>query len=181
MLTLIVPSVEGWDSKKEEFVALRPEVKLQLEHSLVSVAKWESKWCKPFLGKGEKTDEEILDYIKCMTITQNVNPEVYERLTHDNIKAINTYINAPMTASTVAEDKNGKVNREVVTSEIIYHWMMELNIWPECQKWHLNRLLMLVKVRNAKLAPPKKKSIGERLMSNAALNAARRKKLNSKG
>lgn len=181
MLTLIVPAVEGWDPRKEEFVESKPEVKLQLEHSLVSLAKWESKWHKPFLGKGEKTDEEVLDYIKCMTITQNVNPEVYERLTNENVKEINAYINDPMTATTVAEDKNGKVNREVVTSEIIYHWMMELSIWPECQKWHLNRLLMLVKVRNAKLAPPKKKSVGERLMSNAALNAARRKKLNSKG
>lgn len=181
MLTLIIPAVEGWDPRKEEFVESKPEVKLQLEHSLVSLAKWESKWHKPFLGKGEKTDEEVLDYIKCMTITQNVNPEVYERLTNENVKEINAYINDPMTATTVAEDKSGKVNREIVTSEIIYHWMMELSIWPECQKWHLNRLLMLVKVRNAKLAPPKKKSIGERLMSNAALNAARRKKLNSKG
>lgn len=181
MLTLIIPAVEGWDPRKEEFVESKPEVKLQLEHSLVSLAKWESKWHKPFLGKGEKTDEEVLDYIKCMTITQNVNPEVYERLTNENVKEINAYINDPMTATTVAEDKSGKVNREIVTSEIIYHWMMELSIWPECQKWHLNRLLMLVKVRNAKLAPPKKKSVGERLMSNAALNAARRKKLNSKG
>lgn len=181
MLHLTVPSVEGWDPKKEQFVDLKPEVKLQLEHSLVSLSKWESKWCKPFLSKSEKTDEEILDYIKCMTITQNVDPDVYDRLTNENIKEINAYINAPMTATTINEDKSGKTNREIVTSEIIYHWMMELGIWPECQKWHLNRLLMLIKVRNIKLNPPKKKSIAERLTSNAALNAARRKKLNSKG
>lgn len=171
---------EGWDEAKEEFVESKKAV-LQLEHSLVSLSKWESKWCKPFLSTKDLTDEEALDYIRCMTITQNVKPEVYSYLTKKNIDAILDYIHAPMTATTVREDKKSKANNEIVTSELIYHWMIDLQIPFECQKWHLNRLIMLIKVRSAKLAPPEKRSKGEIMRRNAALNAARKKQLNTRG
>ena len=154
---------------------------LQLEHSLVSLSKWESKWNKSFLSKRNLTGEEILDYIKCMTITQNVKPEVYEHLSRDNITEIENYITAPMTATCFAEDKNTKPNRETVTSELIYYWMIALNIPFECQKWHLNRLLTLIRVCNVKNQPPKKMGRRDVMRRNSALNAARRQQLNSRG
>lgn len=136
---------------------------------------------KPFLdNKKHKTTTETLDYIRCMTITQNVNPEVYNYLTVENIKAINDYIDSPMTATTFSQEHNS-VNREVVTSELIYYWMIALNIPMDCEKWHLNRLLTLIRVCNIKNTPPKKMSRREIMSRNAALNAARRKQLNTKG
>ncbi|MGB4293547.1 MAG: hypothetical protein WBJ37_11785, partial [Bacteroidales bacterium] len=145
MLQITIPAVELWDERKQEFVTTKEQT-LQLEHSLVSISKWESKWCKPFLSKQEKTSEETLDYIKCMTITQNVDPEVYNYLTNKNIEEINNYINAPMTATYFSDEKTSKTSREQVTAELIYYWMIALNIPFECQKWHLNRLLTLIKV-----------------------------------
>lgn len=181
MLRITVPAKEGFDESKNEFVTISKEQTLKLEHSLVSLSKWESKWCKAFLNKGEKTDEETLDYIKCMTVSPDVDPVVYSCLTQENIDQINEYIGAPMTASIISEEKNGKSNKEVVTSELIYCWMIALNIPFECQKWHLNRLLTLIRICNIKNQPPKKKSKRDIMSRNAALNAARRKKLNSRG
>lgn len=181
MLQLVVPlTPEYWDEEKEVFVEPKTTV-LQLEHSLISLSKWEAKWCKAFLSKKEPTEKEILDYIKCMVITPNVKPEVYDHLTKDNIDAIVKYINAPMTATTVRDSNQSKINNEIVTSELIYHWMIELQIPFECQKWHLNRLITLIKVRVAKTTKPKPMSKAEIMRNNAALNAARRKQLNSKG
>ena len=180
MLQITIPSIELWDEKKEEFIYTKGQT-LQLEHSLVSLSKWESKWCKSFLFTKEKTDEETLDYIKCMTLTQNVDPEVYNRLTNANINEINKYIEAPMTATFFSDDKMTKSSREIVTAELIYYWMIASNIPFECQKWHLNRLLALVKVCNIKNSPPKKRSGKEIMSRNAALNATRRKRLNTKG
>lgn len=180
MLRITVPAAEFFDEIREEFVYTK-EVTLQLEHSLVSLSKWESKWNKAFLGKQEKTDEEILDYVRCMTLTQNVDPEVYTRLSAQNYAAINAYIEAPMTATYFSEDKQSKGNREVVTSELIYYWMISYNIPVEFQKWHLNRLLTLIRVCNIKNSPPKKRSKRDLMRRNAALNAARRNRLGSKG
>ena len=180
MLQITIPETELYNNDTQEFIPVKEQV-LQLEHSLVSLSKWESKWCKAFLGKQEKTSEETLDYIKCMTITQNVEPEVYNRLTNDNIIQINKYIEAPMTATTFLDDKAAKNNRETVTAELIYYWMIALNIPFECQKWHLNKLLTLIRVCNIKNAPPKKRSTREIMSRNAALNASRKKKFNSRG
>jgi hypothetical protein len=180
MLQITIPAVEQWDERKQEFVTTKEQT-LQLEHSLVSLSKWESKWCKAFLTKQEKTLEETLDYIKCMTITQNVDPEVYNYLTNKNIDEINKYIEAPMTATYFSDDKTVKTSREQITAELIYYWMIALNIPFECQKWHLNRLLTLIRVCNIKNQPPKKRSKKEIMSRNAALNAARRKHLNTKG
>ena len=182
MLAITVPAIEMFNEETQEFFTLK-EQPLQLEHSLVSLSKWESKWHKPFLSKENKTLEETIDYIRCMTITQNVSPDVYNRLisSPDIIKKINDYIDAPMTATTFNEDIQKGRGKETVTSELIYYWMIALNIPMECQKWHLNRLLTLVRVCNVKNSPPKKMSRGDITRRNAALNASRRKQFNSKG
>lgn len=181
MLRIEIPiNPEGWDEKRQEFVKPKTRI-LQLEHSLVSLSKWESKWCKPFFSNEEKSYEEVLDYIKCMTITQNVDPEVYNHLTESNITDINNYINAPMTATTFTNNKGHGNNREIITSELVYYWMIALNIPVEFQKWHINRLLTLIRVCEIKNSPQKKMSKNEIMSRNAALNEARRKKLNSRG
>lgn len=176
----VVLRPEGWDEEKEEFVTGKSQV-LQLEHSLVSLSKWESKWQKPFFSKADKSQEEVLDYIKFMTIGHGINPEVYDRLSQDNIREINQYIEAPMTATTFSKDKNSAGNKEIITAELIYYWMIALNIPFECQKWHLNRLLTLIRVCNIKNQPPKKMSKRDVMSRNAQLNAARKKRLNTKG
>lgn len=181
MLQITIPALEFWDEELEQFSSTKAQT-LQLEHSLVSISKWESKWCKPFLSKVDKTREETIDYIRCMTLTQNVSPDVYNRLSNDNIQLINDYINAPMTATTFSDDGSHRKGRgEIVTSELIYYWMVAQNIPFECQKWPLNRLLTLIRVCNVKNQKPKKRSQKELMSRNAALNAARRKQLNSKG
>ena len=180
MLTILIPERELYNESTNEFVKTK-EYKLQLEHSLVSISKWESKWNKAFLNKETKTEEETMDYIKCMTITQNVPDDAYFGLTNDNIKEIKRYIDAPMTATTFYNNGNRGMSRETVTSELIYYWMISLNIPMECQRWHINRLLTLIRVCNIKNTPPKKMSRKEIMNRNAALNAARRKQLNTKG
>ncbi len=180
MIQIFVPAKELWDEVKEEYITTKDQT-LVMEHSLISLSKWESRWCKPFLSKEEKTYEETIDYIKCMTLTQNVDPNVYRALTPENISIINQYIEAPMTATTFSEDRSGKTNRKVITAELIYYWMIALNIPFECQKWHLNKLLTLIKVCNIKNAPPKKMSKRDIMSRNSALNAARRNQLHSKG
>lgn len=181
MLQVNVPiSPEGWDEKNQVFVEPKI-VTLQLEHSLISISKWESKWHKPFLTKQEKTYEEIVDYIKCMTLNPNVKDDVYEHLTKENFKEINDYIENPMTATTFSGDKSKGKNREILTSEVIYYQMVAFNIPFECQKWHLNRLTTLIRVCGEKNNPGKKMSQKQIMSRNAALNAARRKRFNSKG
>lgn len=187
MLVVKVPAREQLDELNNEFVSTKATT-LQLEHSLVSISKWEAKWHKPFFEE-QKTAEQTLDYIRCMTITQNVDPNVYTCLTSENVKMIEEYINDPMTATWFSEQKqNGRQKsrpkRQKVTSELIYYWMIALNIPLECQKWHINRLITLIRVCNEenrvesdKIKRPTKSSLANR----ASLNAARRKKLHSRG
>lgn len=179
MLEITVPGIEFYDENANEFIYYSDE-KIQMEHSLVSISKWEANWCKPFLNGQDKSTEEILDYIKCMTVTEGVEDELYSRLTQDNFSKINEYIGRPMTATTFSNE-NGKPSREIITSEVIYYWMVSFNIPFECQYWHLNRLLTLIKVCNIKNNPPKKMSKNEILSRNKALNEARRKQLNTRG
>lgn len=182
MLKIIIPAFEQYDERNEEFINVK-EQSLQLEHSLVSLSKWESKWCKSFLSKkDEKTTEEVIDYIRCMTITQHVNPITYMRLTEEHITKIQEYIEAPMTATTIATNER-TINREIITAEIIYYWMVTLNIPFECQKWHLNKLLTFINVCMIKNQDPKKNKLNRKdlLARNAALNAQRKKALNTKG
>lgn len=181
MLEITIPEKELWDESKQEFIHTKEQT-LRMEHSLVSLSKWESKWKKPFLGKDTRTFEETIDYIKCMTVTQNVDPDVYKCLSADNIKKINEYINDTMTATTFSNNgQKGGSNGEVLTSELIYYYMIASNIPFECQKWHLNRLITLIRVCSIKNQPPKKMGKGELMKRNASLNAARRKQLNSRG
>ena len=181
MLYITIPATELWDELNQEFIITKATT-LQLEHSLVSISKWEAKWQKPFLTKEPKTSEETLDYIKGMTLTQNVNPSTYDRLSYQNVTEINNYVESAMTATTITErNKNKAGNTELITSELIYYWMIALNIPFDCQKWHLNRLLTLIRVCNIKNQPPEKRSRRDIMSRNAALNAARRQQLNSKG
>jgi len=178
MLQITIPAIEQYD-EGSGFSTSKEQV-LQLEHSLVSLSKWESKWCKLFLSKNNKTTEETLDYIRCMTLTQNVSSNTYTLLTDTNIDEVGVYINLPMTATKISEDKQ-VINREIITSEIIYYWMVTMNIPFECQKWHLNRLLTLINVCNIKNKPQKKMSRKEIQSRNASINAARRQALNTNG
>lgn len=181
MLQIDIPIThEGWDEIKEEFIPPKMQT-LKLEHSLVSLSKWESKWCKPFLFNAKLTDEEVLDYIKCMTITQNVDPDVYNYLTVKNINSIIDYINAPMTATTFVNAESSTKKKEIVTSELIYYWMITWNIPFECQKWHINRLLTLIRVCSVKNTPAKQMSKAEIARLYAEQNAVRKKQLNTRG
>lgn len=179
MLELIIPAYELFNEETQEFIN-KPERILKLEHSLVSISKWEAKWNKPFLSNKKKTFDEVVDYIKCMTINQGIPDSAYLYLTEEQYAEINRYIVAPMTATTIQEEQ-GEKSREIITSEIIYYYMIACNIPMECQRWHLNRLMTLIKVCNIKNQPPKKRSMREVMQSNTALNAARKKKLNTKG
>lgn len=182
MLQITIPAFEGFDNRTGEFIYEKEQV-LCLEHSLVSLSKWESKWHKPFLSSEQKSTEEVLDYVRCMTITQNVDPKVYTRLTEANVKEINAYIEDPMTATWFNKGNNqpSKKNSEQITSELVYYWMVALQIPFECQKWHLNRLLVLIRICNIKNQPAKKMNRREVASRNTALNAARRKQLGSSG
>ena len=181
MLRITVPATEMYDSKRGEFISTKEQT-LQLEHSLVSLSKWESRWNKPFISRTDITYEETIDYIRCMTITQNVDPMIYDCLTNENINQVNEYIGRSMTATTFSGDTNKKGgSRDIITAEIIYHWMIALQIPNEYRKWHLNSLLTLIRVCNEKNQPPKKMSQQDIMRRNAQLNAARRKKHNSKG
>lgn len=181
MLKITIPPSELWDEEKQEYRYTKG-CTLELEHSLISLSKWESKWCKPFNSREEKTYEETLDYVRCMTLTPNVDPCIYSCLTPDNINEINQYIEAPMTATWFSKEATtGSRSSEQVTAELIYYWMIALNIPFECQKWHLNKLLTLIKVCNIKNQPSKKMSSRDVMRRNSALNAARRKRHNTKG
>lgn len=183
MLRVKIPDLEFYDEKANQFI-MQKGCDLLMEHSLVSIAKWESKWHKPFLSeKNDKTLDETIDYYRCMTITQNVNPNVYRNITKDVAEKIYKYINDPMTA-TWFNDRNavrGSRNEEVITAEILYYDMIALGIPFECEKWHLNRLLTLIRVVSIKNAPSKKMSKNEVLERQRRLNAQRRAKMNSKG
>lgn len=179
MLEIITKESELYNEERNEFYTV-PSVKLQLEHSLISISQWESKWCKSFLSTPDKSNEEIVDYIKCMTINKNVSSDVYLCLSQKNINDIVKYIEAPMTATTVYDAKKRPPSKQIITSELIYYWMIAYQIPFECQKWHLNRLLMLIRVCSVKNSDEKmdsKTAAQQRL----ALNKARRAKMNSRG
>lgn len=180
MLGVTVPGVELWDEAREEFVSTSTEV-LLLEHSLISLSKWESITEKPFLGDDAKTRDETIEYIKCMTIAPVSSPNVFNNLTSDNFKEISKYIDRKMTATTFTEIAGSHKNSEFITSEIIYYWMVALTIPFECQYWHLSKLLALIRVLNIKNNPPKKMGRREMLTQRRSLNEQRKAQMNSKG
>jgi len=179
MLTILVQlSPEQFDETTNEFVD--DTFELELEHSLVSLSKWESKFCKPFLGN-DKTLDETLWYVSAMALNPKLPEGILQKLSSANLDAVNEYIQAPMTATTVSEIQDRRHNPQVVTSELIYYWMLSLNIPFECQHWHLNRLLMLVRVCNAYNAPAKKMSKAELRQKHRDLNLQRRQAAANKG
>lgn len=181
MLTITIPAAELYDEAKNEFFSLNA-YSLRLEHSLVSLSKWEAKWNKPFLSKEDKSWSESVDYIRCMTLNQNVPEDVYGRLTPALIRQVSEYINLPMTATTFSgSSRKRTVRSEIVTAEIIYYWMIALQIPSDYQKWHLNRLLALIEVCSEKNKPPKRMSRSEIFAQNRVMNAARLKKFNTRG
>ena len=180
MLKIETPETELWDEYNQRFILVKKQT-LFLEHSLISLSRWESNWEKPFLKRNDKkTLVETIDYVRCMTINNNVDPNVYRVLTADNINAINAFVNAKKTATIVYEDKHRSTG-ETVTSELIYYWMVSLGIPFECQKWHLNRLLTLIRVCNVKNSPGKKMGRNALLNRYASLNKKRREAMHSNG
>lgn len=178
MLQLVIPDLSFYDEDRCEFV-YRKGATIQMEHSLVSVSKWEAKWHVPFLSTEEKTEEQMLDYYRCMTLTQNVDPEVYHNIVGATAKKVLAYIEDPMTATWFKD--SGKGGRQIVTNELIYFWMTTFGIPFECQKWHLNHLMTLIHVCSEKNAPPKKMGRHDAMAQNRALNAARRKQMHTRG
>ena len=180
MLEIVIHGGEFFDNGSGRFIQVKEQT-LKLEHSLVSLSKWEARWHKAFLTREPKTTEESVDYIRCMTITQNVNPDVYAAITPEILKEVSAYIDASMTATTFPSDRKGRGSREIITAEIIYYWMICENIPFECQKWHLNRLLTLINVCNAKSQKPQKIPRAEQIAYNKRLNAANKRKWNTRG
>lgn len=180
MLKLTVPLTESYNEATNEFVT-EVGITLELEHSLVSLSKWESKFKVPFLGPREKTSEEVLWYIQAMNLSPGVSPEVFNRLKESHVHAINEYIGDKMTATTFSAESDDRHAREIITAEIIYYWMVELNVPFECQYWHLNRLLTLIRVINLKRAPKKKMGPQELAARNRSLNAQRKAQLGTRG
>lgn len=180
MLKVYVPESEQYNSETNEFYTIKEQT-LMLEHSLLSISKWESKWGKPFISDKPKTVKETIDYIRCMTINKNVDPLIYNNMSAKTIQEVNSYIEAPMTATWFSKEPGGKSSNEAITSELIYYWMVAHGIPFECEKWHLNRLLTLIKVCNLKNQPEKKMSKSAIFSQQRALNEARRKKLHTRG
>ena len=186
MLKIDETIAERWDEELNEFIPEK-KVSLTLEHSLLSISKWESKWHKPFLDDKEKTPEEIKDYVRCMCITQNVKDETINDLPDSIIKRVYDYIQDTASATTFSDyrtgSKGGPIHKETITSELIYYWMVAYNIPFSCEKWHLSRLLNLVKICNIKNEDPKKSKMSRReiLERNQRLNMERRAKLKTKG
>lgn len=179
MLKLNIQPVEYFDEDKCEFI-YTPELRLRLEHSLYTISKWEARWLKPFLGANEKSDEEILDYIICMDTTETLTLDAVQRIRKTDLSRIIAYINSSMTATTFSTNEQGK-SRETVTSELIYYWMIALQIPLECEHWHLNRLMTLIRICNIKNSPAKKQDRKAMLARQRELNKQRRMQSNSTG
>jgi hypothetical protein len=179
VLRITIPLGEGYDEESGEFVDLETYV-VDLEHSLLSMSKWESKWEKVFLD-GTKTEEQTLDYIRMMVLGPEIDEKAFSCLTAENIKQIDEYINAKMTATTFPENKQPPKKQEIVTAEIIYYWMFSLGIPLELENWHLTRLLTLIRVFNAKNAPKEKVSKADAARQRRELNEQRRKQLGTSG
>ena len=181
MLVLDIPERELFDESTDRFIKTKAQT-LKLEHSLISISKWESRWLKPFLTKEKKTQEELLDYIKCMNTNPVQDTDIVQYLSANELNKIIEYINSPMTATTVTffDEKKPRAKEETVTSELIYYWMISAEIPFECEKWHINRLFALLKICSAKNAP-KKKMTKDMAQSQAALNAKRRANLKTRG
>lgn len=180
MKKITIPSGEMFNSATNEFITVKGQT-ITLEHSLVSLSKWEAKYHKPWLTKFPENYQEFIDYVRFMTLTQNVDPMIYNFLTKAQIEEILKYIQEPMTATTISSHGGGR-GHQVVTAEVIYYWMISFGIPVEvCQKWHLNRLMMLIRVCGEMNGPKKKIGPQDLAMRNNSLNAARKAALHTRG
>lgn len=180
MLQIRIGQDEYYDEEKNQFITLKPTM-VRLEHSLRSLAKWESKWKRAFLSNKGMTQEENIDYIRCMEVTGQIDPSVFDYITPEQQKIVNDYINDKMTATTINRRGPKKPSRDIITAEIIYFWMIQNGIPMECEKWHLNRLLTLIEVCSIKGGPNKKMSPKEQMAEQRAINAARKAQYKTRG
>lgn len=181
MIEIIIPKKEYYNERSNEFIEIK-ETRLKMEHSLISIKNWESKWNIAFLGRDEKTNEQMLDYLRCMTVHPgDVDINVYRSISEKEMNRISEYIRSPMTAQKFYNGPEGSVSRETITAELIYYWMFTLNIPLEFQKVHLNQLLTLIRLTSLKNTPPKKMSASEIIKRNNKLNDERRRRLGTKG
>jgi hypothetical protein len=180
VLRITVPGVEHFDEENSEFIT-KGDYVLELEHSLVTLSKWESITERPFLAEGKKTAEDVMSYIRVMVQTPDVPPVVFDRLSQENIDDINKYIAAKMSATWFSTVPNAPKTKETITSELIYYWMTVFNIPWEAQYWHLSRLFTLIKVCNEKNAKPKKMSRAETVARNRKLNEERKQQFKTRG
>lgn len=181
MLRITLPATESWDERTEKFVYSQGVV-LELEHSLVSLSKWEAQFEKPFLKNEKKSIDETLGYIQAMCLTE-VDLATLDKLSQENILEINAYIESKQTATWFRElpDAPKKHSGETITSELIYYWMSALQIPIEFQHWHLNRLFVAIKVANEKNQPKKKMSKSQQMAEQRRLNAERLQQLGTRG
>lgn len=180
MLTIRVGATESYDESTGLFVE-QGGLALELEHSLLSLSKWESIFEKPFLGKDEKSSEEVLTYVKCMCLDEEIPPEVFSQLSQENFDAINRHIETKHTATFFSDPPGAPRTREIITNELIYYWMTVFQIPFECERWHLNRLFTLIRICNVKQSKPKKMSRAEVAARNRELNAQRKAQLGTTG
>jgi len=180
MLKLIIPQEESFDEATNRFVVTKATI-LEFEHSLASLSKWESTFERPFLSNDKKSSEEVIAYVEMMLLTPDVSVETLESLTQVHYDKINQYISSKQTATTINEVRKGGRGGEVITAEIIYYWMVSMGIPFECQYWHLNRLLMLIKVINRKNEPSRKLGRNEAARKQRELNEQRRAQFNTRG
>lgn len=180
MLKIIVGSTEEYNEELNEF-STSGGIEIELEHSLVSLSKWEEEYEIPFLSNEAKTTEQVIKYIEHMTLTPEIAPEVYQKLSNSNLEDISKYIDAKRSATWFRDPPGAPPSREVITSELIYQWMIALEIPFECQYWHLNRLFTLIKICNIKQSKPEQMSRAELNARNRELNAQRRAQLGTKG
>lgn len=180
MLEISVGETELFDEETFRIIRIKSKV-LKLEHSLLSISKWESKWKIPFLKDKDKTTEQFIDYVRFMTITQNVDPNIYSGLSLANLNEVKAYIDDPMTATWFNDKQNNRRGSRVITSELVYCWMTQNNIPFECEKWNFNRLITLIRVCSAENSPKKKMGKEKTARQNAALNAKRKQAMHSRG
>ena len=182
MLRIVIEGTELFDEEKQEFLPPIEDVVLDLEHSLLSVSKWESKYEKPFLVKGDKSRDEIFGYIKAMVVTPDADLDAVDRCSQQNLNDVQAYIDSSQTATTFGQMPERPGSGEIVTSELVYWWMTNFNIPFECERWHLNRLFALIRIANIKNQKPgKKMSPGELARRNRDLNEKRRSELGTNG
>ena len=189
-IKIFVPKQELWDDTREILIPIKEDITLSLEHSLVSLTKWESKWHKPFLSPEEKTQEETMDYVRCMILNEDVDDEIIYAFTNANLKQIEEYIATEQTATTFPKENSSEPqSNELLTSELIYYYLacMQCPFQPT-ETWHLSRVLTLIRVASFKNKGEKKLNKTEALQQcesikerNERIFAEMRRKAQNKG